>query len=100
MGSRSKLLGKAIIQAIVSDSEDNKGGVLSRILSFFRLFSITLSRFKADVFQKLRRETWQIDESKYRESFKEDNKDGLKSVGDLGYSGSVSLASKKRSSRY
>jgi hypothetical protein len=100
MGSRSTLLGKAIIEAIVSDSEDDRGSLLSRIFAFFRIFSITLSRFRADVFQRLRGETWQIDETKYRESFKEDSKNGLKSVGDLGYSGSVSLVFKVRSTKY
>jgi len=86
MGSRSKSLGKAIIRAIASDDENKRTGILPRLLAFFRILTITLARFKPELFQKLRGETWQIDEESYRRSF---TGDGLKSAGDLGYSGSV-----------
>jgi hypothetical protein len=72
---------------------------LTRILAFFRIFSITLSRFHGDIFQRLRGQIWKIDEKSYRTSFREDSKDGLKPAGDLGYSGSVRLSSKQETSQ-
>jgi hypothetical protein len=92
MGKRATLLGRAIATAIITDTEDNKGSLLVRVLAFFQILSIKLSKFSPDLFQRLRREAWQIDESSYRQSFGEGvGIEGLIPAGDLGYSGSVSI---------
>jgi hypothetical protein len=92
MGKRATILGKAIAKAIITDTDDNKGSLLVRVLAFFQVISIKLSKFSPDLFQRLRREAWQIDETSYRQSFDERYcHDGLTTAGDLGYSGSVSF---------
>jgi hypothetical protein len=92
MGKRAILLGKAIAKAIITDTDDDKSSLLVRVLSFFQVISIKLSKFRPDLFQRLRREAWQIDETSYRQSFDERHgHDGLTTAGDLGYSGSVSF---------
>ena len=60
--------------------------------AFFALFSLTLARYRASLFKKLRNDTWEIEEEGYIESFRSPSKGkrtDLVPIGDLGYSGSV-----------
>jgi len=91
MGRRDNLISKSILQAIFRDPKTAKRTFLSRIFAFFTLFQLSLARYKNELFKRLRNEVWEMDEDEYRESFRgQDRKGKLKSVGDLGYSGSVS----------
>ena len=92
MGRRDALVSKSILLAIFDDRrDDKKKTLLARILAFFSLFQLALSRYKDELFKQLRTDVWQIDDAEYRESFRRnDRKARLKPIGDLGYSGSVS----------
>lgn len=91
MGKRQQWISSSIIRAVFYDIQaDNRSTVLLRILSFFSIFKLLLARFEAALFKKLRSEVWQLDEDEYHTSFSSaKSREGLKAVGDLGYSGSV-----------
>lgn len=97
MGRRQRLISTSILRAIfvtkpVSSDEPANAGLLARILAFFSIFQLTLARYRDQIFKKLRNESWQIEEEEYTESFRSQSKykrTDLRSVGDLGYSGSV-----------
>jgi hypothetical protein len=92
MSYRERLISQSILDAIFHDVAEAHRSFLARILAFFSLFRLHLSRYRAELFKRLRREIWQIDESEYRESFRSAKRKGrLVGVGDLGYSGSVRL---------
>lgn len=95
MSKRSTLISKSILTAIFHDPKKDERTLLTALLAFFSFFNLRLARYKAALFQRLRSETWEIDEEGYKESFRADGKDdaGLRSVGDLGYSGSVCITS-------
>jgi hypothetical protein len=89
MGFRDSRIAKSIVKALFSVAR--RHSFLARILAFFRVFDISLIRFRPDSFDKLQL-VWKIDKEQYLESFAtEHGADGsmVKSVGDLGYSGSV-----------
>jgi energy-converting hydrogenase A subunit M len=97
MGRRQRLISNSILRAIfftesVNNDKIQRPGLLARILAFFSVFQLTLARYRDHVFKKLRNEIWHIEEEEYIESFRSPSKGkrtDLKSVGDLGYSGSV-----------
>lgn len=97
MGRRDRLISTSILRAIfrsgpAPDDEEARPGLLARIVAFFSIFSLTLTRYRARLFEKLRNETWQMEEEEYTESFRSPSKSkrtDLVAVGDLGYSGSV-----------
>jgi hypothetical protein len=90
MGRRDNLISKSILQAIFRDRKPSKRTILGRIFAFFTVFQLHLARYKDELFTRLRDKIWEMDEDEYRESFRgQDVKGKLKSVGDLGYSGSV-----------
>jgi hypothetical protein len=99
MGRRDRLISTSILRAIFrtgSTSDDGNGearpGLLARIIAFFTIFSLTLARYRASLFKKLRNEVWELEEEEYTESFRSPSKSkrtDLVAVGDLGYSGSV-----------
>ncbi|OCL13922.1 SAICAR synthase-like protein [Glonium stellatum] len=93
MGRQQYLISKSILNAIFRSPEkpsDRPPTILARILAFFSIFYLALSRYRAELFKKLRDEVWGIDENEYRESFRSARKrDGLVAIGDLGYSGST-----------
>lgn len=97
MGRRDRLISTSILRAIfrsssAQDNDDPRPGVFARILAFFSLFSLSLARYRASLFKKLRNETWEIEEEEYTESFRSPSRSqqtDLVAVGDLGYSGSV-----------
>jgi hypothetical protein len=97
MGRRQRLISRSILRAIfVTKSSEEapraRSGLLARIIAFFAVFQLTLRRYRDTLFENLRNKTWQMDEEEYIESFRSPSKGkrtDLKSVGDLGYSGSV-----------
>jgi hypothetical protein len=93
MGRRQRLISTSILRAIFHvKPEDEKPSLLARILAFFSIFYISLSRYREKLFRKLRNDIWGIDEAEYTESFRSPSKGkrtDLVSIGDLGYSGSV-----------
>lgn len=99
MGRRQRLISTSILRAIfvtkpVNNEEDAQPSLFARILAFFSFFQLSLARYRVRIFKKLRNESWQIDEDEYTESFRSPTKGkrtDLKSVGDLGYSGSVRI---------
>lgn len=96
MGRRQRLISKSILRAIFSPKKaygtDDRPSLLARILAFFAVFNLTLARYRAALFRKLRNEIWEIEEEEYKESFRSpshNKRTDLIAVGDLGYSGSV-----------
>jgi hypothetical protein len=99
MGRRDRLISSSILRAIFrtgskqdDDDAEARPGLLARIIAFFAIFSLSLSRYRGRLFKKLRNETWQIEEEEYTESFRSPSKNkrtDLVAIGDLGYSGSV-----------
>jgi hypothetical protein len=96
MGFRDRLISTSILRAIFrsgsAPTEEKRPGLFARIAAFFAFFNLTLARYRASLFQKLRNEIWQIEEEEYMESFRSPSKrkrTDLVAVGDLGYSGSV-----------
>ncbi|KAH3910393.1 hypothetical protein HBH56_151070 [Parastagonospora nodorum] len=97
MGFRDRLISASILRAIfrsgpAPNEDEARPGLLARIIAFFAIFSLTLSRYRAKLFKKLRNEIWQIEEEAYTESFRSPSKNkrtDLVSIGDLGYSGST-----------
>jgi hypothetical protein len=101
MGYRDRLISTSILRAIFrsgsADDDEARPGLLARIIAFFAIFSLTLARYRAKLFRKLRNETWQMEEEGYTESFRSPSKNkrtDLVAVGDLGYSGSVCIRSR------
>jgi hypothetical protein len=98
MGRRDRLISSSILRAIFQtgskqdDEDEARPGLVARIVAFFAIFSLALSRYRGRLFKKLRGETWQMEEEEYTESFRSPSKNkrtDLVAVGDLGYSGSV-----------
>lgn len=96
MGRRQRLISTSILRAIFSPKKaygtDDRPSLWARILAFFAVFNLTLARYRASLFRRLRNEIWAIDEEEYTESFRSTSRKkrtDLVAVGDLGYSGSV-----------
>jgi hypothetical protein len=93
-GFREDRISRSILDAIYLDRKD-EATVLARIKRIFSIIQLFLTRFKDDLFQKLRQDVWGFSEDEYKESFRRDGKGKaipkLLPIGDLGYSGSVSL---------
>lgn len=97
MGRRNRLISNSILRAIFKtdsprNDENERLGLFARIYAFFTLFNLTLARFRASLFKKLRNDTWGMEEEGYIESFRSPSsskRTDLVAIGDLGYSGSV-----------
>jgi hypothetical protein len=89
---RQSALTKSIQAGLLRDPDRLKKTAWGHLLAFFTLYRIKLIRFEEELFAKLRQEVWQFNENEYQASFRTtDGQPPLKSMGDLGYSGSVSL---------
>lgn len=92
MGIRDKRIARSILYAIFFDQDDQRTSFWQRVLAFFSLFQLQLRRYHDALFKRLRTEVWELDEDEYKESFRRTTqKKALTPVGDLGYSGSVSI---------
>ena len=97
MGRRDRLISSSILRAIfrgdsTRNDDETRPSLFARIWAFFAIFSLSLTRYRASLFKKLRNETWEIEEEEYTESFRSPSKNkrtDLVAIGDLGYSGSV-----------
>ncbi|KAF2273341.1 uncharacterized protein EI97DRAFT_161686 [Westerdykella ornata] len=105
MGRRHRAISTSILRAIFhykghsshnnhhqKNNEYRPPGLLARILALFSVFYISLERYRAELFKKLRNDIWEVDEEEYVESFRNPGKGSrtdLIAIGDLGYSGSV-----------
>jgi hypothetical protein len=98
MGRRQRLISTSILRAIFkpnfTSGSEQRPGLLAQILALFAVFQLALSRYRAAVFEKLRKQIWNIEEEEYTESFRSPShgkRTDLIAVGDLGYSGSVCI---------
>ncbi|KAF2873004.1 phosphatidylinositol-4-phosphate 5-kinase-domain-containing protein [Massariosphaeria phaeospora] len=96
MGRRQRLISTSILGAIFKTKStkdaEKAPGLLARLLAFFAVFQLALSRYREQLFKKLRSDVWQIEEEEYSESFRSPSRGkrtDLIAIGDLGYSGSV-----------
>jgi len=98
MGRRQRLVSTSILRAIFKTGPkdpDKRPSLLVRILAFFAIYQLALTRYRAKLFKKLRNQIWQIEEEEYTESFRSPShgkRTDLIAAGDLGYSGSVGLS--------
>jgi hypothetical protein len=90
--SLDRATSQSIRQAILECDDAQRKSPLTRLLLFilhlFSLFRVRLVKIQSKLFKQVKGETWYIDEDGYKRSFEED--DSLKTIGDMGYSGSVS----------
>ena len=91
-GIREDRISQSILNAISQDTVDQRS-ILSRLKALFAVIHLALARWRNDLFSKLRRDVWGLQEEEYKQSFRRDmegrKKARLIPVGDLGYSGSV-----------
>lgn len=89
---RQSALTKSIQAGLLRDPDRFKKTGWGHLIAFFSLYRIKLIRFEDDLFARLRQEIWKFNENEYQASFRTTSgQPPLKSMGDLGYSGSVSL---------
>ena len=95
MGRWQYLISKSILNVTFHSLEkplDRPPTIFTCILAFLSLFYLILSWYKVELFKRLCNKVWGIDKDKYRELFQSASKrEWLVAVGDLGYSGFVSL---------
>jgi hypothetical protein len=93
MGRRDRKISTSILRAIFPKSTPSEHpSFLKRVVAFFSIFHLPLTRYRIDVFKKLRNDIWEMEEADYTESFRSrtnDRRTDLIAIGDLGYSGSV-----------
>lgn len=99
MKIRASRISASIAKAIIRRNGVTKKSLLKTILSFFALFNLVLSRYRAIDFVALRKEAWHLDEDEYTVSFQQGEENTrrkgkeptaeLVPAGDLGYSGST-----------
>jgi hypothetical protein len=88
---RQSALTKSIQAGLLRDPDRFKKTTWGHFIAFFTLYRIKLIRFEEELFARLRQEYWKFNENEYQASFRTTSgQPPLKSMGDLGYSGSVS----------
>jgi hypothetical protein len=87
---RESALTKSIQCALTRDPNRFKKTALGKLIAFFSVRRIKLIRHDKELFARLRQEVWEFDQDEYQASFHTTGgQPPLKSMGDLGYSGSV-----------
>jgi len=100
MGRQEKIA-RSVVRAITNGSglEKRSSGPVTWILAvfsvFFSLYQLTLRKIRPGDFANLRRNHWQLSDDEYAGSFQASEGGGkqeeaLNSIGDMGFSGSVS----------
>ncbi|KAJ5316557.1 hypothetical protein PENANT_c019G08546 [Penicillium antarcticum] len=91
MGNRrQKSLSKSIQSALTRDPDRFKKSALGKLIAFFSVYRIKLVRHEKILFDQLRQDIWELNEDEYRGSFHTTRgQPPLKTMGDLGYSGST-----------
>lgn len=89
---RESALTKSILSALNRDPDRFKKTTLGKFLAFFSVRRIKLVRHEKEIFTKLRQDVWELGSDEYQGSFHTTRgQSPLKPMGDLGYSGSVSI---------
>lgn len=94
MATRSQRIAKSIISAILfsglqlGQARTLVSRIFAAFAAFFVLYQLHLVKVRDDLFQRLRKETWHLDEEDYKSSF--EGEEPLKPTSDMGFSGSVS----------
>ena len=87
---RESALTKSIQSALNREPDRFKKTVLGKLVAFFSVRRIKLVRHERELFGRLRHEVWEFDQDEYQASFRTTRgQSPLKTMGDLGYSGSV-----------
>ncbi|KAL2410321.1 hypothetical protein ABEF95_007690 [Exophiala dermatitidis] len=90
MGSRDEYISRSIVLAVLQgDRADSGFRFWHWLRKIFALYALVLTRFRPDLFQRLRNQTWKISEDDYKASFQGENP--LIPKGDMGYSGSKNV---------
>lgn len=100
MGRQEKIA-RSIVRAIVKHPAQDKrpsstlAVLLSLFSAFFALYRLVLRKIRPLDFANLRQRHWDVSDDDYIESFRpdpgSDKVDSLKAIGDMGFSGSVSI---------
>ena len=100
MGRQEKIA-QSIARAIthVAKQGPDARGLLAAIIAlfstFFSLYQLSLEKYRNADFAHLRRDCWGVDDNSYTDSFRrsegQQKEDALVPIGDMGFSGSVSV---------
>jgi hypothetical protein len=94
---RQEAIARSIVLALINGSQKRASSVLARILAFFSAFfalwQLHFEKIRPADFANLRRNHWDVADDAYLDSFRPEGakkpEDGLKPIGDMGFSGSV-----------
>lgn len=97
---RQEYIARSVVRALTNGSglEKRSQNALAWLLAlfgaFFTLYQLALRKIRPADFSSLRREHWELSDRDYLDSFQtsesNNKEDVLKSIGDMGFSGSVS----------
>lgn len=97
---RQEYIARSVVRALTNGSglEKRSQNALAWLLAlfgaFFSLYQLALRKIRPADFSSLRREHWELSDRDYLDSFQtsesNNKEDVLKSIGDMGFSGSVS----------
>lgn len=96
---RQEYIARSVVRALTNGSGLEKPSqnalawLLSLFSAFFTLYQLALRKIRPANFSRLRREHWELSDRDYLDSFQtsdsNNKEDVLKSIGDMGFSGSV-----------
>lgn len=97
---RTEAIARSIVLAIVNGARKRSRSPIAFILTLlstiFSLYQLPLHKHRPDVFANLRQNYWKLNEDDYVASFRPEEggkvEDVLSSMGDMGFSGSVSTS--------
>jgi hypothetical protein len=101
MGRQEKIA-RSVVRAIVKTNGAKRGPrnplalLLALFSAFFSLYQLILRKIRPADFANLRRKHWSVGDEDYVRSFQNEEgevaEESLKSIGDMGFSGSVSCS--------
>lgn len=98
--ARMEFIARSIVQTIVHGAKNRSRSkplawILTVLATVFSIYELPLHKHRPDLFKKLREENWKLTEDDYIASFTSDEvsrpEDMLDKLGDMGFSGSVSI---------
>lgn len=103
---RLEAIARSIVHTILNGAKKRSRSpiayILTLISTIFSLYQLPLHKHRPEVFTSLRQQHWQVDDDEYLASFRVDDggkpEDALRSMGDMGFSGSVSSFSESMGS--
>ena len=98
---RQEAIARSIVLALISGTQKRASNAFGRILAFFSaffsLYQLHFEKIRPADFANLRRNHWECGDDAYLDSFRPKNgknpEESLKSIGDMGFSGSVCFSS-------